>query len=123
MFTKDMDVKRSVIFKLCRRDVKGMIMTACNEKNPDQLFVSESLTPKRDTIIYVHRRVKKKHPNAFGSCRSQDGSVCVWLPTIGFEGHGSRQNRRLAVNRRRTLDDLLRKQISDTSDSFVDDWP
>ena len=115
--------KRNVIFKLCRRDVKGKIMTACKEKKPEQLFVNESLTPTRNTIMYVLRCVKKKHPNAFGSCRSQDGSVCVWLPTIGSDGHGSRQYRRLTVNSRRTLDDLLRKQISDTSDAFVDVWP
>ena len=115
--------KRSVLFKLCRRDAKGKIMAACKEKKPNKFFVNESLTPTRNTIMYVLRQAKKKHPNIFGNCRSQEGSVCVWLPTIGFEGHGNRQYRKSTVNSRRTLDELLSKLISETSGSFVDDWP
>lgn len=41
--------KRSIIFNLCRRDIKRDILNACKELKP-KLHVNESLTPTRSTL-------------------------------------------------------------------------
>lgn len=114
--------KRSILFKVSGTEVKSRIMAACREKKP-RLYVNESLTPTRSTIMYVLRKAKREHSQAFGYCRAQDGNVYVFLPTTAQEGYGARQRyRRITVNTRTSLDNLLSKQISKTSGDYVNDW-
>ena len=71
--------KRNIMFKLCNRDVKLNILKSCKVVKPKKFYINENLTPLRNTILYVMRQAKKKHPNVINSCNSSDGSVVAWL--------------------------------------------
>ena len=51
--------RRSIIFKLCRRELKYDILSACRQQIPNY-YVNESLTPTRNKVLYVLRQTKKK---------------------------------------------------------------
>ena len=51
---------RSIIMKLCRRDIKADILNACRQLKPRDLYMNESLTPTRSTIMYMLRSAMKK---------------------------------------------------------------
>lgn len=108
---------RSIIFKLCRRDLKRDIVSACKGSKLDVYF-NDSLTPTRSTIMFVLRKARREFPNNFGNCRSTDGNVSVWLPT-----DQAGKYRRVGVNSRRALDELLDREVSRTSSNYVDNWP
>ena len=65
--------KRNIMFKFCNRDVKQNILKSCKVVKPKKFYIKESLTPLRNTILYVMRQAKKKHPNVINSCNSSDG--------------------------------------------------
>ena len=71
--------KRNIMFKLCDRDVKQNILKSCKVVKPKKFYINESLTPLRNTILYVMRKAKKKHPSLINSCNSSDGCVVAWL--------------------------------------------
>ena len=52
---------KSIIMKLCRRDVKADILNACRQLKPRDLYMNESLTPTRSTIMYMLRSAMKKN--------------------------------------------------------------
>ena len=60
--------RRNIIVKLCRRDLKGDILNACRQLKPD-IYINESLTPIRNTIYYVIRKMRKLSPNIITGCR------------------------------------------------------
>ena len=58
------------------RDVKQNILKVAK---PKKFYINESLTPLRNTILYVMRQAKKKHPSVINSCNSSDRSVVALL--------------------------------------------
>jgi len=112
--------KRSIIFKLCRRDLKSEILDNCRRLKPSY-YINESLTPVRSTIMYVLRMARRQHPDKLGGCRTNDGSVSVYLPTNNRDVNGTR-HQRITVNTKRALDDLLQRQLSCSSSAFIDEW-
>ena len=71
--------KRNIMFKLCNKDVKQNILKSCKVVKPKKFYINESLTPLRNTILYVMRQAKKKHRSVINGCNSSDGSVAAWL--------------------------------------------
>ena len=110
--------RRSIIFKLCRRDLKRDIRDACKQHKPN-FFVNEHLTPTRGTIMFVLRKAKQQNPDKIGVARSQEGNVTVLVPADGDAG----RSRRVSCNTRASLDQLLREQLNVSSDKFVKNWP
>ena len=110
--------KRSIIFKLCRRDIKRDIVQACRNHKPN-FYINEHLTPTRGTIMFVLRKARQMNSNKIGTARSNDGSISVNLPADEDGGRG----KRVICNTRASLDELLRTQLNVTSDRFVKNWP
>ena len=75
--------RRGIHVRFCRRDVKRqLIMT--KRDNSDQkntLYTNESLTPKRSSILFTLRQMKKKFPDLVKGCTSQDGRVFAFTPS------------------------------------------
>ena len=113
--------KRGIGFKVCRRDVKRDIMSACKEIKP-LFFVNENLTPIRSTILFILRRASRKFPQKFTPCKSFDGNVTAFVPDSVDDGSGRLRYRRIVVNTRSAFDDFLGKHISCTSEEFVQSW-
>ena len=114
--------RRGIVFKLCRRDIKRDIMTACREMKPP-FYINESLTPIRSTILFVLRKARSKFPQKIGSCKSFDGNVTAFIPDSINIGSDRPRYRRVVVNTKSALDDFLNKQVSCTSEEFVQNWP
>lgn len=71
--------RRSIIVKLCRRDLKRDLLQASRSLKPENFYVNESLTPKRNAFLQTLRIAKRRFPEKISGCSSQDGKVCVWV--------------------------------------------
>jgi hypothetical protein len=71
---------RNIIMKLCRRDVKRDLLFACRQLKPD-IYIKESLTPSRNTILDVLRKIKAAHPGKVHGCSYMDGRVYALMKT------------------------------------------
>ena len=49
--------RRNIFVKLCRRNLKDELLSACRSLRPN-IYLNESLTPTRSTILYALRKVK-----------------------------------------------------------------
>ena len=115
--------KRSIIIKLSRRDMKKDILSACRQLKPP-FFVNESLTPTRSQVMFVLRKARGDHPDKFRTPRSYDGNVNAYVPMPGVKPQDQlTRSRRVVVNSRRALDELLLEHIGCTSEKYVKDWP
>lgn len=75
---KKQNYDRPVIVKLSNRSKKSEIMDACVTVKPN-LYVNESLTPKRRSIFAKIWAVRKIHRETFQQCYTRDGKIIVKL--------------------------------------------
>jgi hypothetical protein len=113
--------KRNIVVKLCRRDLKADILYACRQVKPN-MYVNESLTPIRGTIMYVLRQMKKKFPDKVSGCSSLDGKVFAWVRPAGPAVAGSR-NVRWPINSLLKLQQFSTDVLNTPLTSFIETWP
>ena len=70
--------KRNIIVKLCRRDLKGELLSACRKCKPN-FYINESLTPTRSAILYALRKAKNISPGVVAGCNSENGRVYAYV--------------------------------------------
>ena len=75
---KHQEDRRSIIFRLCRKDLVGAIFSHC-KKSPPPFFINESLTPLRNKICYSLRALKKSHPTVINKVRTYNGIPRVFV--------------------------------------------
>lgn len=114
--------KRSIIMKLCRREMKQELLKACKTVKPKDIFVNESLTRIRSTVLYGLRQAKKKYPERISGCGSNEGKVFVWLKPPNPKAHMAR-NTRMTVNTRGKFEDLCKNILKCKSSELVKLWP
>jgi len=110
--------KRNICLKVCRRELKRDITFACKQTKPN-FYINEQLTPTRTTIMYVLRKAKREFPNQILNARSTDGNITLFLAA----DTPNSSPRRINVNTRATLEDILQKIINKTSADFTTSWP
>ena len=109
-----------ILVKFKNSDIKRNIYIACRTVKPN-FYANDDLTPVKQTILYVLRQAKKKHPNIVNGCASSDGHVCVWVkPQTASEGV---QNRRVMVNTVEKLRNFCTNTLKAELDSFISVWP
>jgi hypothetical protein len=113
--------RRKIAVKLCRRDLKRDILYACRQEKPD-LYVNESLTPSRNTIMYVIRKMKKEHPHQVMGCSSIDGRVFGWVKPPAHGPPGLR-NVKILVNTHAALQEFCTNFVNRPLTDFIDMWP
>ena len=69
---KPLEDRRSIIVRLCRKELIGTIFSHCKQKEPP-FYVNESLTPLRGKICYILRRIKKQLPSKLLKVRTFKG--------------------------------------------------
>lgn len=69
---------RPIIVKLVNRSLKYDLKRACIELKP-QLFINESLTPKRLALYKKVLHIRKIHKAKFQQCHTKDGKIIVKL--------------------------------------------
>lgn len=69
---------RPIIVKLVNRSLKQDLVGACIQLRP-QLFVNESLTPKRRVLLNKVLAIRKEHKHKFQQCHTRDGRIVIKL--------------------------------------------
>ena len=111
--------KRPIIVKLCRRDTKRQLTAAARSQNSTSpLYVNESLTPKRRTILYALRQMKKAQPSMVVGCSSVDGQVYAFTKSTR---EGAR-NVRHSINSHVALVEFCREHVKKPLDTFLSEW-
>ncbi|KAG0729250.1 hypothetical protein GWK47_003543 [Chionoecetes opilio] len=75
---KRQQVNRPIIVKLVNRSLKRDLVGACIQLRP-QLYVNESLTPKRRGLLNKILTIRKAHTQKFQQCYTQDGRITIKL--------------------------------------------
>lgn len=75
---KRQQLNRPIIVKLVNRSLKHDLVGACIQLRP-QLFVNESLTPKRRGLLNKILTIRKAHRQKFQQCYTQDGKIIIKL--------------------------------------------
>ena len=113
--------KRSIIVKLCRRDLKHDILSAAKANKPHDFFVNENLTPKRSTLLYALRQAKKKFPSQISGCNSREGKVFVYIKPSNPDS--SARNSKMSVNTLDSLEEFCSKILNKPVSCLIDRWP
>ena len=69
---------RPIIVKLVNRSLKYDLISACAARRP-QLYINESLTPRRRRLLNQVLMVRRDHKNAFKSCYTSEGRIVIRL--------------------------------------------
>ena len=125
--TSQVPDKRSIIVKLCRRDTKQEIFAAKRAMTPGNssstLFINESLTARRRTILYALRQMKRAHPSIILGCSSYDGRVYAYTkPPVQASQSSPSRNVRHLINNHESLTEFCREHIKQPLDTFLDSW-
>ena len=108
-----MEDKRKIIVKLCRRDLKGDLIKASRRGGrSSKLFVNESLTPQRSKILFALRRMKREHPNVVKGCQSFDGRIYAYTPPTSSSS--TARDQRHLINTHEALVNFCREFIKRT---------
>lgn len=105
---------RNIMFKLCRRDMKNDILRAFQGRKLP-IYVNESVTPLRGSIMYHLRRARSRFPRIIDKVRVFSGNVVVYVFNQGAveQANGSAHpTRRITINTRSALDRFLAVELS-----------
>lgn len=75
---KKQENKRPIIVKLVNRSVKYDLRSACIQLKPD-LYINESLTPRRGKILKQVLNIRRVHKNKFQQCYTSEGKIIIKL--------------------------------------------
>lgn len=112
--------RRPIIVKLCRRDTKKSVLIAARQQpsNAPKLFVNESLTPKRGTILFALRQMKKMADSGVKGCTSQDGRIFAFTAPVA----GTNRDRKHLISSHDDLVAFCRDFVKKPLDSFLSEW-
>lgn len=108
---------RHILVKLAKHATKEEILSACRHHKPN-FSANECLTPTRNTIFYVIRKLKKEFPQKVTGCGTRDGKVFVYIKNKVNE-----DATRHIVNTKVKLRDICTKTLSTNMNNYVKDWP
>ena len=122
--------KRNIIVKLCRRDMKREIMVASRNSqyssstapSGPSLFINESLTPKRQTILYALRQIKRAHPTIVVGCTSIDGRVYAYTKPPNLIQNSRERSVRHPINTHEDLTKFCRDYVKLPLETFLETW-
>ena len=69
--------KPSILLNLRRRDIKNDLLRACKTVKPPNLYMNESLVPRRAHILYLLRRAKRRYTE-ISACGSTNGRIYAY---------------------------------------------
>ena len=114
--------RRPIIVKLCQRDSKDQIYSAARTVKHNGLYVNESLTPTRRSILYALRQIKRAHPQLVNGCSSFDGKVFAYTKPSPTAPPTARSIR-VEINTKERLNAFCTDFIKSPLESFLNSWP
>ena len=70
--------RRSIIFKLCRHELRSDLISACKSARPKDFYINECLTAIRWTIQYGIRRAKRRFLFSRWTCLCLNTTPQLW---------------------------------------------
>ena len=113
---------RKILVRFTNKQQKNDLISAAKTAKPEDLFVSESLTPLRQKIAYSLRQAKKKFPGIISGTYTQNGAPYVWVKPTGQSAGGSSTRHKIVTHAmlkrffNDTLDTPLEEVVTDFSD-------
>ena len=114
--------KRNIIVKFCQRDVKHTVYSAARQMKLRGLYVNESLTPTRSTILYALRQIKRAHPQLVTGCSTYDGKVFAYTKPSPNAPPEAR-NIRIEINTNERLAAFCTDFIRQPLETFLNAFP
>ena len=109
--------KRRIIARFVRRSLKFQVLKAARSKKPENLFVTESLTPTRQLITRALHKTKKDHPRIVTKYYTNNGSI-----TAEVKGQNARDSdpaSHITINTMAALEDFSRKSFQQAAAAFL----
>ena len=103
--------KRPITVRFTRRDTKREILFTKrdNTETKSALYVSESLTPKRRTIHYALRQIKKKYPEKMTGFNTLEGRVFAYTKTPRSLDKSRKNDQKHVINTHDALQDFCKQ--------------
>ena len=116
--------KRPIVVKFCRRDMKRQILftKSDNSNRNATLWTNESLTPKRRTIMYALRKIKRENPECMTGCNTLEGHCFAYTKTPRSVPKSRVHDRKHVVNTHEALVEFCRDVIKKPLDDYLDAW-
>lgn len=108
--------KRAILLKLKNQDDKRDLLVACKTSKPPNLFINESLVPRRSHVLYLLRQAKRRFPK-IAACGSHNGRVFVYLKSTT----PSERNSKMFINTVEELNSWALRVLGVTLDGEVSD--
>lgn len=106
---------RNILLKVRSRDDKQDLFNACKSFKPPNIFMNESLIPKRAKVLYYIRQAKRQFPDKIAACGSSGGRVFVYVKS----SNPADRNNRMVINDIDELDAwamrIIGKKLSEES--------
>ena len=116
--------RRPFIVKFCKRDTKNKLMTLAKTLKGVQptLFINESLTPRRRSILFALRGIKRKHSKQRGAnrlvgCSSWNGNIFAYTSSA----RGS-ETKKHDVTTHAKLKEFVKKFVKEPLETFLENW-
>ena len=115
---------RPLTVRFCRRETKRQVLFArTDNSHPNStLYVNESLTPKRRTIMFALRKMKKLHPTIITGCNTLEGRCFVYTKMPASLPNSRSRDRKHVVNTHDALVDFCRDFVKKPLDAFLETW-
>ena len=110
--------RRNILVKLSDEDTKNDLIATSKRIRADGIYLNESLSPIRKTIMYVLRKAKKEFPTKVSGCTSLNGSVFVWIKPPNPNAANATDTR-MMVNTYSSLDKFCTQIIESTVSHFI----
>ena len=119
--------KRNLVVKMANLDSKrNLLITGKKMKN--EVYINDVLTPRRNTIFYVLRKVKKLHPDVVTGCTTFDGKVYAFVKrssnhALAADPALANRDTRIPINSRTNLENFCQEFLDKNVCDFLDTWP
>ena len=119
--TAQTEDKRNIVVKLCRRDLKRDLLVASKKQaKPSSIYINESLTPIRKTILYALRQMRRNHPNIVTGCTSIEGRIYAYTKNENTSQF-TRDQRHL-INNKEALIEFCTRYVKSPLENFLQNW-
>ena len=109
--------RRKIVVKLVRRDLKhDLIYASRKQPKPAKLFIHESLTPRRNTLLFALRQMKKS--KLINGCTSYDGRIYAYT----VPADRANKDVRHLITSIDSLKIFCSKYVKQPLENFLDNW-
>ena len=112
---------RAIVVRFCVRDDKFKIIKTARERKVRGLYVNESLSPSRNKILFVLRKIKKLENSPVTGTSTHNGRVFVYTKPSATAPDSSRSIR-TEINCKEKLSEFCTNFIKKPLENFLDSW-